>query len=413
MGEVFRSAPAEFREGLREIDDEDVPDRGILIVAPNGVIRCANPRMAEMLQMDLDELVGGDYRACVADRLRGGDNSQEESPEPAISDQARDEVIIVNNGSGERYIHRYSAPLYGADGELNGRAEVYSDISQRRRLEQLVLERHLKLALRNEELRRAQDTLIRTVKLATLGEMAAGVAHHLNNCLGVILGNVQLMLGRDIDEGLRQKLRMCELAARDGAETVRRIRSLSWPDQSAPSVPVDLNDIVREAAQLARAGGWPEPDSDASEVKLTIDTNPVPSVIGCAPELREALANIVLNAIQAVSSGGEVRVSTGVEDGFVRVCVEDTGVGMTEEVKSRIFSPFYTTRGPEGTGLGMSIVDAVITKHDGSVDIDSEPGKGTRVTIRLPAEAGCPVQVPDRVEALRPLGPRAEASENT
>lgn len=407
MGDVFRSAPVELEDVLREVGDEAVPDRGILFVDPRGCVSFANHRMAELLGLELSGLVGADYESCVSSRL-SADRGARESDRPADTPPG-DEVIVFDDGSQERFIHRYSAPVFGADGRFTGRAEVYSDISYRRRLEQLVLERQLRLALQNQELRQAQDTLIRTVKLATLGELAAGVAHHLNNVLGVILGNIQLMLKRDLDRNLRDKLRMCELAARDGAETVRRIRSLSWLEQSAPAAPVDINEIVREVVLLTRTEAREEQNSKRPEPDVIVKTNPVRRVVGCAAELREALVNIVTNAIQATAGDGEVYVETSDGDDFVCVRVRDTGVGMTEEVRGRIFSPFYTTRGPEGTGLGMSIADAVVTKHGGRIDVDSEPGKGTTVSVRLPAAAD-PAGVPDRLESLRPLSQDAADS---
>ena len=409
LGDVFRSAPVELEDILREAGDETVPDRGVLFVDPRGFVGFANHRMAELLGLDLAELVGADYDSCVSSRL-SADQGAQESGKPAADGPPGDDVIVFGDSPRERFIHRYSAPVFGADGQFAGRAEVYSDISYRRRLEQLVLERQVRLALQNQELRQAQDTLIRTVKLATLGELAAGVAHRLNNVLGVILGNIQLMIKRDLDQNLREELRMCELAARDGAETVRRIRSLSWLDQSVPAAPVDINEIVREVVLLTKQEARGEHNSDRAELDVIVKTNPVPQVIGCAAELREALVNIVTNAIQATAAGGEVCIETAYGDDFVRVRVRDTGVGMTQEVRSRIFLPFYTTRGPEGTGLGMSIAEAVITKHGGRIDVDSEPGKGTTVSVRLPAVAD-PAGVPDRLESPRPLGPNAAHSD--
>ena len=109
------------------------------------------------------------------------------------------------------------------------------------------------------------------------------------------------------------------------------------------------------------------------------------SVVGNASELREALANVLLNAVQSMDSGGSIRISTSIRDGHVDLRVTDTGVGMSHETKNRIFDPFFTTRGAEGTGLGMSMVDAIAIRHRGKVVVESEEGRGTSVTLRFPS----------------------------
>ena len=114
---------------------------------------------------------------------------------------------------------------------------------------------------------------------------------------------------------------------------------------------------------------------------------PLPRVLGRAAELREVLTNLLLNAIEAMPKGGEITLRTWVAASAVCVAVGDTGIGMTAEVRHRVFDPFFTTKGARGTGLGLSVSQAIIKAHDGTLSVDSEPDRGTTFVISLPCSS--------------------------
>jgi GAF domain-containing protein/CheY-like chemotaxis protein len=251
------------------------------------------------------------------------------------------------------------------------------------------------------ELSAAQDQLVRTEKLRALGEMASGVAHDFNNLLASILGRAQLLLQRIEDPKLRRWLEVIERSALDGAQTVRRLQEFTRIRRDQPFVPVDLNQVVRDALEITQSRWREEPRSRGLPVELRTALGDIPRIAGDPVELREALTNLVLNAVDAMPRGGILGLGTRVVDGTVELSVSDTGIGMPESVRQRIFDPFFTTKGAQGTGLGLSITYGILTRHRARVVVESEPGQGTTFTLffepgptRDPAERMVPAAPP-------------------
>ena len=232
-----------------------------------------------------------------------------------------------------------------------------------------------------------QQSLSRTRWLAALGEVAAGVAHDINNALNPIVAFAELIRARPNDpDNVRVFAERILMAARDGAETVRRIQSFTQrrPDTSRRTT-VSLTSLVREAVELARPvldlrspGGTVQIEESVGE-ELLVHANAI--------ELREALLNLMLNAVDAMPDGGVLRLVGRAEGDRVALAVQDTGMGMTREVMERAPEPFFTTKGPRGTGLGLSQVAGIVRRHGGSMEIESWPGVGTTVLLRLPRAA--------------------------
>jgi signal transduction histidine kinase/CheY-like chemotaxis protein len=229
-----------------------------------------------------------------------------------------------------------------------------------------------------------QQSLSRTRWLAALGEVAAGVAHDINNALNPIVAFAELIRARPDDpENVRVFAERILMAARDGAETVRRIQSFTQrrPDTSRRTT-VSLTSLVREAVELVRpvldlrSAGGPVRIEESVGEDLLVHANAI--------ELREALLNLMLNAVDAMPDGGMLRLVGRREEDHVVLAVQDTGVGMTREVLKRAPEPFFTTKGPRGTGLGLSQVAGIVRRHGGSMELESWPGVGTTVLLRLP-----------------------------
>src|SRR5215510_3381420 len=232
-----------------------------------------------------------------------------------------------------------------------------------------------------KELASAQDQLVRTEKLRALGEMASGVAHDFNNLLASILGRAQLTLQRLQDPQLRKWLQVIERSALDGAQTVRRLQEFTRTRRDQPFVAVDLNEVVRGALEITQSRWREETRSRGVAVEVRTSFGSVPSVAGDPAELREAMTNLILNAVDAMPSGGTLTLTTGVETNLVVVTVEDTGVGIPEAIRGKIFDPFFTTKGPQGTGLGLSMTYGILSRHGARIAVDSGEGRGT--TFRL------------------------------
>ncbi|HET9489372.1 MAG TPA: GAF domain-containing protein [Methylomirabilota bacterium] len=256
------------------------------------------------------------------------------------------------------------------------------------------------------ELAAAQDHLVRTEKLRALGEMASGVAHDFNNMLAAILGRTQLLLRRIEDPKVRQWLQVIERSALDGAQTVRRLQELARVRRDQPLVPVDLNQVVRDAVEMTQSR-WHE---DCLRRGIVIDVRTrlgeISLVAGDPAELREAMTNLILNAVDAMPAGGVLTFTSELVDGEVRVTVSDSGVGIPEAIRDSIFDPFFTTKGPQGTGLGLSMTYGILSRHRARITVESQEGQGSTFRLRFPALASwSPTQTaaPEAPAEPRPL----------
>jgi GAF domain-containing protein/CheY-like chemotaxis protein len=236
----------------------------------------------------------------------------------------------------------------------------------------------------HDDLRAAQDQLVRSERLRAVGEMAAGVAHDFNNVLAAIMGRAQLMLTHIEEPAHRRQLQIIEQAAMDGARTVRRIQEFTRMRRARAFEPVDLNEVVEEVVEVTRSRWKDEALRKSLTYEVRVEVAPVPSVAGDPSELREVMTNLVLNALDAMPDGGQVTLRTGIDGDYVFCRVTDTGIGMTEEVRQRVFDPFFTTKAEKGTGLGLSVAYGIITRHGGEIEVRSEPWRGSAFTVRLP-----------------------------
>ncbi|HEV3470337.1 MAG TPA: ATP-binding protein [Pyrinomonadaceae bacterium] len=235
------------------------------------------------------------------------------------------------------------------------------------------------------ERERMQAHYAQIEKLSALGELASGVAHNFNNTLTGILARAQLLLKSrdfaDIERGLNIIIRTAE----DGAQTVKRIQDFARQRRDHDFVPIDVDQLMLEVAEITRPR-WKD-HAEARNVHITLERqiNSHATIMGDAGELREVLINMVFNAVDAMPSGGRLTLATRAAGGEVEISVSDTGVGMTEEVRSRVFDPFFTTKGKAGMGLGLSVSYGIIRRHEGTVEVESEVGRGATFRVRLPA----------------------------
>jgi GAF domain-containing protein/CheY-like chemotaxis protein len=240
------------------------------------------------------------------------------------------------------------------------------------------------LHVAHEQLERSQEQLIRSERLSALGEMAAGVAHDFNNLLAVILGRAELLLRRVDDPTLHGWVEAVCQAARDGADTVRRIQEFTRTRTTRALGRVELGDVLQQVVELTR----PRWKDEAQSLGIQYDVRVLgqaPPVAGRPEELREVFANLLGNALDAMPEGGRCLLRLSSAAGTVEVAVMDTGTGMSDEVRQRVFEPFFTTKGQRGNGLGLAVAWGIVARHGGTIDVDSTPGAGTTFTVRLPA----------------------------
>lgn len=240
------------------------------------------------------------------------------------------------------------------------------------------------LARSYAELRASRAALERTERLRSLGEMAAGIAHDLKNLLNPLSLYSQLLrrIVKRGGPGAVEALDEMDQVIRRGVDTVERLRAFSRQAPEERIEAVDLDGVAHEAIELSR----PRIASTArtAGVALVEALGGPPPVKARTSEMVTAVLNLVVNAIDAMPGGGTVTVSTGARDGGAWVKVADDGPGIPDEIQSRIFEPFFSTKGAQGTGLGLAMVYAFVQRCGGTIALESAPGRGTSFMLWFP-----------------------------
>jgi ligand-binding sensor domain-containing protein/signal transduction histidine kinase/CheY-like chemotaxis protein len=269
--------------------------------------------------------------------------------------------------------------------------ELRSLVDERTRTQKALAESHQRLEQALEDLRRAQETLVQQERLRALGQMASGVTHDFNNALTPILGFTDFLLARpqilDDREKTLTYLTNVNTAAKDASQVVKRLREFYRPRDEAELFPlVAIDAIVRQAVSLTQPKWKDQAQARGVSIEIQTALENTPLIPGSESALREMLTNMIFNAVDAMPRGGTIMLRSRVESGSVVLEVADTGTGMTDEVRNRCLEPFFTTKGDEGTGLGLPMVYGIARRHGSAVEIESAPGEGTTFRIRLPIE---------------------------
>jgi signal transduction histidine kinase len=235
-----------------------------------------------------------------------------------------------------------------------------------------------------EQLDRSRQRSVQVERLRAVGEMAAGVAHDFNNILAIILGRAELILATMSTPDLRKPLGIIVKAALDGARTVRRIEEFTRRSPRRSREPVDLLAVVRDVVEMTRARWHDQAEARGIRYEVTVEDTAVPSVLGDAADLREALTNLVFNGLDAMPQGGRLTLRAVADGARVRCDIEDTGVGMPTHLRERVFEPFFSTKTAKGSGLGLSIVYGIVTRLGGEIAVESTPGVGSVFRLWLP-----------------------------
>lgn len=260
-----------------------------------------------------------------------------------------------------------------------------------------VMHRTRELACRNKHLQEVLAELnmlhyraMQQERVKALGQMVSGIAHDFNNILSMILGHAQLMqdsMKKSSEEGNNdaEQIDVIIHAARDGASMVQRMRDFAHSPEVAPVLEkVSLAEIARDVIDLSRPRWEIQPKSEGVSIRMCIELEPVPPIMGSQSELREALLNLIFNALDAMPNGGELTVKCTQQNNSVVLQVSDTGIGMSESVLKKCRNPFFTTKENKGTGMGLTMVDFVMDRHKGKLNIVSKEGVGSTFILTFP-----------------------------
>jgi len=263
-----------------------------------------------------------------------------------------------------------------------------------------------------DDLRQTQFTIMQQERLRALGQMASGVAHDINNALSPAALYAQSLLERELglSKAAREQLETILRAIEDVGQTVDRLREFYRPhDAKLAQALVQLDRIVAQVVTLTRARWHDMPQKRGIVIRVeTSVAEDVPPILGSESDIRDALTNLVLNAVDAMPEGGTLTLRAypwPKPPSHVRVEVCDTGIGMDEETRNKCLEPFFTTKGERGTGLGLAMVYGAVRRHAGDIEIDSQPMKGTRVSLIFPIGVD-PGQAADAPSTAKLRSPR-------
>lgn len=267
------------------------------------------------------------------------------------------------------------------------------DITERKLAEQVLSDTNQRLEQALDELRSAQTQLIQEERLAAIGTMASGIAHDFNNALSPILGFSELLLLQpEINaDPVRQK-RMLELihnSANDAAAVVMRLGEFyRYREDDDCFRAVEPNQLVEKVISNTQPRWKDQAMKDGKTVTIKADLKARVLVNASESELRELLTNLVFNAVDAVEAAGTILLRTYHSEEKVFIEVIDDGIGMTDEVRKRCLEPFFTTKSERGTGMGLAMVYGTVQRHGGSLEIESQSGKGSTFRLALPIDSG-------------------------
>jgi|GEM_PF-2437900 len=343
-----------------------IPDAMMLVDATDLSILQANFGAANMVGNHPDELIGRTCREVFYAVDPGLADFPLEELKPEVSGYSEEKTGTTSGRIYQRSIY----PIFGSDKQLSELVVHIRDITENKLLTQQLAE---------------------NARLKAVGEMASGIAHDFNNSLTGILGNVELMLVEVTDPALQKQLKQLKQAALDSADTVKRIQSFGKRDGKLAFQSFDLSEAAREVIELTRPRWQNQSAQKGIYIGVVQKLSNKVEVWGSAAEIKEVITNLLFNAIDALPNGGTVTISSGIEKigrgskmGEMGVLeVSDTGQGISPEVRDHIFEAFFTTKGKNGTGLGLARVHTVVTEHEGEVSFDSRPGEGTNFFVRL------------------------------
>jgi PAS domain S-box-containing protein len=257
-----------------------------------------------------------------------------------------------------------------------------------------------------DEIRQTQQAVLQHERLRALGQMASGIAHDINNAISPAALYVESVLEREqgLSARAREHLNTVQQAIHDVAQTVSRLREFYRPREAQlPFEPIDVNLVVHQVCDLTRARWSDIPQQRGIVIHLDTElAQRLPTIMGAAAELRDALTNLIFNAVDAMPTGGTLTITTREAAGMVDIEVRDTGIGMDEETRRRCIEPFFTTKGQRGTGLGLATVYGMLERHAGVLEIESVPSNGTSVRLRFPVPRPESVTTTERQLPVRP-----------
>jgi PAS domain S-box-containing protein len=318
---------------------------GIVLIGKDGKIAWSNENMKELVG---HEILGLSCEDLCSDCSILFENK-------TIDDLT---TVIMSNlfGHKDRYFQVTNAPIKGAGGELHGHIRLIQDITDMKKME---------------------EQIIHSEKLASIGRLAAGIAHEIGNPMTSIFSFVQILREMETDEFKKESLETIYFHINRISEILKQLSGFTKiPAEEAK--PCRINEIIEASTNLIQY------DKKAKNVIITKElSQDMPEIVIDCNRLSQVFVNLILNAVDAMTDGGSLNIISMIKNGSIVIEFKDTGIGIEKENTPKIFDPFFTTK-EKGTGLGLAVSYNIIKKMNGEMKVESEYGKGTVFTITLP-----------------------------
>ena len=363
---------------------------GIFLLAPDGHYLSANPAMARIFGYDspgrfVMEITHPSAQLYVAPG-RCAEFLRTVATRDVVSSfecemRRRDGAVI--------WVSQNARAVRDPEGMLQYIEGTLEDITERRQAAESLSNLNTELNSALADLKATQKQVIQQERLRALGQMASGIAHDFNNSLMPVMGFAELLLVSpgilDDKKKTTEYLETIRTAAKDAASIVARMREFyRTNEQGDVFAPVDVTRLAQQVVSLTRPKWKDQAQANGAEIRIVEELETVPRVMGDESALREVLMNLIFNAVDAMPGGGVIALRTRRDGTHAVIEVSDSGTGMSEEVRQRCMEPFFSTKGESGTGLGLAMVFGIVQRHEGNIDIQTQPGKGTTFVIRFP-----------------------------
>jgi len=343
----------------------DTSQEAIAITDSNGAFVYINPAHEKLFGRSLEEACTLNYRDYYPpESIEILNNEVAPALSRGVTWEGELEAIDATGRCFPLWEH--ADTVFEAEGKMLYSFGIMHDITDRKRMEQ---------------------TLIRSERHHVASELSAGMCHNLNNILSGISGPALMLQRVTRDSESLHDIEAIISSSKRAADLVHQL-SVSVRGQSGEkSYSINLNEAIEQTLQLTQTRWESQPAAQEIDIDILVELGEVPSIRGTEPGIQEMIANLIFNAVDAMPKGGEIRVQTQIEDDFIRLSFRDTGIGMDEETRRRVFEPFFTKKMDIGAGLGLSTLHGILTHWGGKVEVESAPGKGTTFTLYFPVWA--------------------------
>jgi PAS domain S-box-containing protein len=361
---------------------EDAHD-AIWIHDSNGNIIAANKATEELVGYSSKELLGMNVRDFLAEEgLSLARQIRRKLFLGETVDQPYEQRLIRRDRT--EAILKLTTNLSREDDKLKGFQNIARDVTREKEMQDKLRATYRELSESHQRLKESQEQLIQAEKLTSLGQLAASIAHEVNNPLSGVLAYTQLLAKKVRGDNIPKEVALQYLSKMEAELTrsTKLIRHLlDFARQSPPALrQLNLNDVVNRAFDLAAHS------AELQHVQIVRELDPsLPNLMADFDQLHQVCTNLILNAIQAMPQGGKLTLRTSVSNGQLKIEVQDTGCGISPENMRKLFTPFFTTKHEvKGVGLGLAISYGIIQRHHGRIEVESKKGEGTTFTIYLP-----------------------------